>query len=633
MPVAIEPNAPVRLSDADLRPRKAGTVHPSPQDWRDQILYFLLPDRFANGNENNVPRFDCSNPGQHHAGDVAAWMAAGKKFQGGKIQGITAQLPYLKGLGVTTLWVGPVWKQRAGFDDYHGYAIQNFLEVDPRFGTRQDLRDLVDAAHALEMYVLLDVVYNHSGNNWFYRGENGKPVNDMPYRFSPPYPVHGWRTATGASVPVPASPEDGVWPQEFQDFGWYTRAGKIGNFDPIGSERLNDPNAEFRRGDFESLRDLRLNEKEDPPTPQVLAALVDVYRYWIALTDCDGFRIDTCKHIQEEASRNFCGGIREYAESIGKQNFLLLGEVAGGAAMEREYIFIFGRNLDAALDLGEPPKRLAELAKGQGDSVKGFFSQFEGHDAIGSHRQIGRYHVSVLDDHDMIGRAHQRFSALNGIPAAHLQVAHAVGIQLTTLGIPCIYYGTEQAFNGGEYQHDTHVEPLDGGGKIPYADRYIRECMFGGTFGAFQTSGCHFFDPEHPTYLRIAAISAVVRRSGKVGLALRRGRQYLRDVRVLGPGFGEPRAGEVVAWSRLLYDCEVLIAVNTHGTDPRGADVTVDAQLHPVGTQMSVLYRGDWSDAELKHPPTTETVEVRGNGTGRAFVRIDLPPAGMMILG
>src|SRR4051794_17145236 len=84
------------------------------------------------------------------------------------------QARYLQSLGITTLWIGPIWKQRSEDNtSYHGYAIQNFLDVDPRFGTRQDLRDLVDAAHDRGMYVLLDVIYNHMGNNFFYADESG----------------------------------------------------------------------------------------------------------------------------------------------------------------------------------------------------------------------------------------------------------------------------------------------------------------------------------------------------------------------------------------------------------------------------------------------------------------------------
>ena len=631
----IEPVAPLDLASTSLSPR--GSVHLSPVDWRDQILYFLLPDRFSDSKESDRPLFQRSQPSLHAAGDKAAWMASGKRFQGGTIQGIQSKLPYLKQLGVTTLWVGPVWKQRKGFDDYHGYAIQNFLEVDPRFGTRQDLRNLVDAAHQQEMYVILDIIYNHSGNNWFYKGANGTPEDSLPYRYGPCYDVHGWRSEGGSSIPNPITMEDGVWPADFQNFEFYTRAGEIKRWDPADWENPRDPRNEFRRGDFYALKDFRLNELEANHA-EVLANLIKVYRYWIALTDCDGFRIDTVKHVQIEASRNFCGGIREYAESIGKENFLLLGEVAGGASMVRSYVDIFGINLDAALDLGDPPKILAAMCKGQPgiereqNSVAQFFRQFGGQDDLGSHREVGRYHISVLDDHDMIGRGKSRFSAKNTIAANHQQVAHAVGIQLTTLGIPCIYYGTEQGFDGGEHYHDEGIEPKDSRGNIPYDDRYIRECMFGGRFGPFLTEGCHFFDTDHPAYLRIAAIARVVRAPDAIGRAMRRGRQYPRDIRVLGLDFSPSRPGELVAWSRILFDTEILVALNTHGTSSRGADITVDSVLHPPGSEIKILYRGDWSEDELKKTPASESKTVQ-SVNGRAYIRIDLPASGMMILG
>lgn len=161
----VEQSAPETLKDVDLKPR--GRVFRSPATWRDQILYFLMPDRFSDAQENQRPLFDRTNPGQYKTKDKRTWMEGGKKFQGGTLKGIESKLDYLKGLGVTTLWVGPIWKQRKDLETYHGYGIQNFLDIDPRFGTRQDLRDLVDAAHDREMYVLLDIIYNHSGNNWF----------------------------------------------------------------------------------------------------------------------------------------------------------------------------------------------------------------------------------------------------------------------------------------------------------------------------------------------------------------------------------------------------------------------------------------------------------------------------------
>jgi glycosidase len=616
MPTSIEPSAPVELRHANLNPR--GTIIGSPSDWRDQVLYFLLPDRFSDAGESQRPLFDRANSQQFKASNNRAWMEAGKKFQGGTLKGVTSKLDYLKGLGVTALWIGPIWRQRPDLETYHGYGIQNFLDLDPRFGTRQDLRDLVDAAHARGMYVLLDIIYNHSGNNWFY-DVNGAPRDTVPYRFQPPYPVHGWRSGTGQSTANFATLDDGAWPKEFQNLGWYTRAGQIGKFDPEPWEDPLHPDNEFRRGDFFDLKDINLNRDD------ALSAVIRVYQYWIALSDCDGFRIDTVKHTPRDGTRNFCGAIHEYAEAIGKEYFWLLGEVTGGAEMARNYLEIFGRNIDAVLDIGGPASQLAGMVKGLTDA-RGFFDLFRGHDSLGSHRETGRYHVSILDDHDMVGRGKHRFGALSTIQNRNQQVAHAVGTQLTTLGIPCIYYGTEQAFDGSESRHDFTIEP-----HLSFEDRYIRESMFGGTFGAFETSGCHFFDSNHPTYLRIAAIARVRNQQNKVGLALRRGRQYLRETSFLGQPFADPRPGELVAWSRIQFDQEVLVALNSHGTENRGADVTVDPNLHPVGSAMTFLYNGSWSDNELRQPPQNQTVSVQQRN-GRATVRIDLPPAGMVIL-
>ncbi len=622
MPPIIEDKAPNRLERTDFEPY--GKATPSPADWRDQVFYFLLPDRFSNGQESGEKLFDLKNPGKFKTADKRKWMEGGKKFQGGTLKGIKSKLKYLEDLGVTALWLGPIWKQRQDLETYHGYGIQNFLEVDPRFGTREDLRNLVNEAHAQGIYVILDIIYNHSGNNWYYEID-GEPREMVDYRYQPPYDFYGWRSASGTPARTILGAEDGVWPQEFQNVDWYTRAGKIGRWDPEPWEDQMHPDNEFRRGDFYDLKDLDLDH-----WGAALAAIIDVYKYWIALSDADGFRIDTVKHASFEVCKNFCGAIHEYAESIGKENFFLVGEVTGGSQMARNYLDIFGRNVDAVLDIGAAAKNLAGMVKGFTPPAV-FFDQFKGHDLLGSHRETGRYHLSILDDHDMVGQEKRRFAAGNAHETRYAQTAHAVGTMLTTLGVPCLYYGTEQAFDGSTTYHDEGIEPRDQYGKPPFEDRYIREAMFGGTFGAFETEGCHFFDPDHPTYLRIAAIARVRNRKDMIGMALRRGRQYLRETRYYGDSFLVPGPGEVTAWSRIMDRQEVLVALNTHGSEHRGAFVTVHAPTHPSGSAMKLLYRSDWSDAELKDPPQDQTAAVEYFG-GRSTVRVDLPPAGMAIL-
>ena len=92
------------------------------------------------------------------------WAQSGaERWQGGTLRGVRSKLGYLKNLGVTAIWIGPVFKQRGHLDTYHGYGIQDFLDVDPRFGDRRDLVELVADAHAAGLRIILDIIFNHSG--------------------------------------------------------------------------------------------------------------------------------------------------------------------------------------------------------------------------------------------------------------------------------------------------------------------------------------------------------------------------------------------------------------------------------------------------------------------------------------
>ncbi|MFO1113786.1 MAG: alpha-amylase family glycosyl hydrolase [Rhodospirillales bacterium] len=616
----LEAEAQTSVADLDLEPR--GRVYPSPSLWKNQIFYQILPDRFSDGGEAQRPLFDPENPAAHRTPDKKAWMEAGLHFNGGTLQGVRSKLDYLQGLGITGLWLNPSFKQRVDLQTYHGYAIQNFLDIDPRFGTRQDLRDLIDDAHDRGMVVVLDVVIDHTANNWFYGPDvTGILENSLPYRYAPPYSFGGWRSGTGSPVAAIETREDGCWPREFQRQEAYNRCGSIMSWnspDPM------DPNAEFRRGDFFDLK--KLNGFD----AATMHAVIRCYQYWIAVTDCDGFRIDAAKHIPKELCQKFSIAIYRYAQSIGKDNFLLVGEITDNL-MSMNYLSLFGsvfdRALTAVLDINDTPNQIAGTVRGT-CNPESYLGRYRIDTDLALYLQTGRTHVSVVDDHDMSCRSHkERFAAHNSSPNRYWQVAHVVGVQLTTPGIPLVYYGTEQAFDGSEDSHDYNIEPTRFG-----EDRYIRECMFGGTFGAFETSGCHFFNPQHPTYLRIRAIARLRSAEDYVGRALRLGFCFPRETAFCGYPFQLPDEGELVAWSMILADHEVLVALNTHGLESRGADVTVDARLHPPGATFRVRYRADWSDAQLAEPPADENIVVEAGPDGRAVVRLSLPPAGMLIL-
>ncbi|MCF7975744.1 MAG: alpha-amylase [Phycisphaerae bacterium] len=631
-------------------PRPAGeSVYPSPSDWRDEVLYFLLPDRFSDAGEDGRPLLDrhhreAARPVPSHAQTWRwdLWARSGaERWQGGTLRGIRSKLDYLKELGVTALWIGPVFKQRGNLNTYHGYGIQDFLDVDPHLGTRQDLVDLVAAAHAKELRIILDIIFNHSGANFDYR------VNDQRVRqpaFLPwPdfYHAIAWSGPDEQPLDAVHEPDDGVWPKELQDPACYTRAG-TGN---LGKGSIEDDHAEHKRTDFFDLRDFNLDPAPGGNGPDTLNLLAQCYKYWIALTDCDGFRIDTLKHVSFESGRNFCGAIKEFAARLGKHDFFLAGEVAGGDRNQDRYLDVLGLNLNATLDIGEMRPTLTQVAKGLVCPVAYFDGFDPGKAVMGSHRNLGRHHVSILDDHDHVFGAKVRFSSDS---ASDHQVAVGSAIQLFTLGIPCIYYGSEQALAGPETSQRHYLPDWAG------SDRYLREAMFGPEhprragkaglvsgpegvdtdlpgFGPFGTAGQHCFDAQSPAYLRIAAMNA----TRKEHPVLRCGRQYLRPTAFLNRGFGVHGPGEILAWSRILDDEEALCIVNTHGAEARGADVTVDPGLNKPGSAMTVVLNTAQSGhvAPDNLYPVRSKVPVQRAPNGRAYVAIrGLPASEVLVL-
>jgi glycosidase len=552
------------------------TPFPSPQDWRDHFIYFLLVDRFDN-NQEGIPLF------VPEAVPHGREPEQGKVFQGGNLKGIIRRLDYIRGLGVGAIWLSPVFKNRQERQDsYHGYGIQDFLEVDPRFGTKEDLRELVREAHARQIYVIMDIIINHTGDNWAY-------PNDEPYRFwksaAGPFDFGFWREFD----PAPGFQDnDAVWPKELQQKECYKRRGQIQNWCDM-QEAIN--------GDFLSLKELDITRSS------VLDTLIKVYKYWVSYADVDGFRVDTVKHMEDSATAIFCNAIREYARRIGKHNFFIFGEVVGDDGTIQQYI---GRNsripgtserfpsLDACLDF---PLYfvLEEVIKGfvNPSALRNRYESFRKN--YSDHGSAGEFFVTFIDNHDQMSRPYRRFMHNN----THAeQVILAVGYLLTSQGVPCIYYGTEQNF--------------DGGGD---SDAYVRECMFGGKWGAFNTTGHHFFNSGHATYAGIAAIAEIRKQEP----ALRYGRQYFREISGDGNGFGYPMDGKcTLAYSRILDNREILIAMNLD-EQPRNEYLTVDANLNIPGGEM----------VDLLDPARKVLVEKVGE---RLAVRVSLQGHGMAIL-
>ncbi len=556
----------------DFHPNKP--LYPSPADWRDQFIYFMLVDRFDN-NDPSVPPYA---PGVTSTGRS---VEQGRLFQGGNLKGVTRRLDYIKELGCTAVWLSPVLKNRVdSADSYHGYGIQNYLEVDPRFGTLEDLQTLTREAHARGMYVILDIILNHTGDVWAYPGNEPYYYHQgMEFGFG------FWREADPAEG---FQPDDAVWPVELQNPEAFKRQGEIRNW-------WNEQEA--RDGDFLSLKELDLTRSE------VLDALIKAYKYWIVNADVDGFRVDTVKHMETSATAIFCNAIREYAQRVGKNNFFLFGEIVAGDEVIERYL---GRNsriegtnerfpsLDAALDF--PTYFVLE------EVIKGFsnptvlWQRYERlHESYADHGEAGRFFVTFVDNHDQMSRPYRRFLHNNPHPR---QAVLAITYLLTSQGVPCIYYGTEQGFDGGGDN-----------------DCYVRECMFGGGWGAFNSTGGHFFNEENEIYQAISHVARIRRQEP----ALRFGRQYFREISGNGTDFGPPLDGHcIMAHSRILDTEEVLVALNLD-EQPSAAYVNVDWRLSSPGSRMRNLLQPD------------QVVDVE-ECNGRAAVYLDMPGHSVCLL-
>src|SRR5215217_8236603 len=175
--------APTSLAEIDLTPIPGKT-------------YFEMLDRFHDG----LARGSVGGTGR------SAGFATADDFHGGTLKGITKNLDYIAGLGCSAIWLSPVFENNAGA--YHGYNISNYLDIDPHFGTKEDLIELVDAAHNFQknghpfpIRIILDVVINHSGNNWLYKDEDQPGIESYKYLNDTQFDFGDWRS-TDRPLPV-----------------------------------------------------------------------------------------------------------------------------------------------------------------------------------------------------------------------------------------------------------------------------------------------------------------------------------------------------------------------------------------------------------------------------------------------
>jgi len=371
---------------------------------QDDVMYLITPDRFANGDPTNDEPAEA--PGSPDRSKPRA-------YHGGDLRGIQNHLPYLKDLGVTTLWLTPIVKNGAA-QDYHGYGAVDLYAVEPHLGALKDYQDLVAAAHKQGMKIFFDIVPNHVGPK-------------HPWVSNPPLP--DWFHGTLQHHIDSFSPLKG---------SFYGKAGgdAIAN-DPF--EALIDPHASMRMKRnltegwfFGILPDMNT---ENPVVEQYL---LQNGIWWAEISGLDGYRVDTFPYVARKFWANWHAGLHRLYPRL-----TTIGEVfhpdpsvtsffVGGArrydgidsGLSTVFDFPMFFTLRDVLLRNAPAGRIADVLR---------------HDALYAHPEML---VPFFANHDVA-----RFASAEGSSPAKQRLAF--GLALTLRGIPEIYYGDEIGMPGG----------------------------------------------------------------------------------------------------------------------------------------------------------------------------------------
>lgn len=520
---------------------------------QDEVIYFLLPDRFDNGDTANdtggIPGgrldhgFDPTHEGFYHGGDLA---------------GLIRRLDYIQGLGATAVWLAPVFKNKPvqgepgrEFSGAHGYWITDFTTVDPHFGDEATFAAFVEAAHARGMKVYMDIIANHTADVIRYRE---CPKNDCAYRSRADYPYSRRGGPDGGPI------NEGFDGTDFDRLTDPTYA--YTPYVPAGEETvkvpawLNDPIYYHNRGDTtfagESSLDGDFAGLDDLFTehPRVVQGMIDIYGDWIDRYGIDGFRIDTARHVNSAFWQAFVPAMLERARAKGIPNFHIFGEVYDhDPAMLARFTRV--DRYPAVLDFAfqTTATDVANGVKGTDALAKLFMADavYEGGEAAAM--QLPTF----LGNHDMgriggfIAKAHPQAS--DDELLARTTLAHA--LMMFSRGVPTIYYGDEQGFAGiGGY--GAARADLFGGQVTDYAAHKV----IGGRRAAFDTAA--------PLYVRISEMAKL----RQTLPALRRGLQTVR--------FAGDKPGLFAVSRKIDGEAgETLILFNS-STAPVTANVEVD---------------------------------------------------------
>ncbi|MFE0253358.1 pullulanase-type alpha-1,6-glucosidase [Streptomyces sp. NPDC059010] len=479
-------------------PSDAGlAAEPARHDATREQFYFVLPDRFANGDTGN-----------DKGGLTGSRLATGYDptdkgfYQGGDLKGLTKRLDYIKGLGTTSIWMAPIFKnqpvQGTGSNAsaaYHGYWITDFTQVDPHFGTNKDLETLISKAHAKGMKVYFDVITNHTADvvdyeeksyDYLSKGafpyltKDGKPFDDADYADGKSgFPAVG--TGSFPRTPtVPAAKRNVKVPSWLNDPTMYHNRGDS----TFAGESST-------HGDFGGLDDLWTER------PEVVSGMEKIYQRWVRDFDIDGFRIDTVKHVNMEFWTQWATALDSYAAKRGRDDFFMFGEVYS-ADPDITSPYVTQGRLDATLDF--PFQEAARQYASQGGSAQKLAGVFADDYKYTTDKANAYEQVTFLGNHDM-GRIGYFLNQDNPKATdAELLEKDKLANELMFLsrGNPVVYYGDEQGFTGAGGDKDAR-QTLFASKTADYLDD--------DQIGTDRTHASDAYDTGAPLYRQISALA------------------------------------------------------------------------------------------------------------------------------
>ncbi|MEU6065768.1 pullulanase-type alpha-1,6-glucosidase [Streptomyces sp. NPDC047082] len=591
-------------SDAKL------AAQPARHDDTREQFYFVMPDRFANGDKSN-----------DQGGLTGSRLSTGYDptdkgfYQGGDLKGLTKRLDYIKGLGTTSIWMAPIFKNRPvqgtgtnASAGYHGYWITDFTRVDPHFGTNKDLETLISKAHAKGMKVFFDVITNHTADVVDYKEKSYDYLSKGAF----PYLTKDGRPFDDAAY------ADGRRKFPAVDAGSFPRTPKVTSNSKVPSW-LNDPTMYHNRGDstyagesttygdFSGLDDLWTER------PEVVSGMEKIYQRWVKDFGVDGFRIDTVKHVNMEFWTQWATALDKYAAAHGRKNFFMFGEVYSADASITSPYVTQGR-LDATLDF--PFQEAARQYASQGGSAQKLAGVFGDDYKYTTDKANAYEQVTFLGNHDM-GRIGYFLNQDNPKATdAELLGKDRLANELMFLsrGNPVVYYGDEQGFTGSGGDKDARQTMF--ASKVP-------DYLDDDEIGTDRTHASDAYDKSAPLYKKIAALAKLRRNNPALTDGVQTQR-YTAD----GPGIyaftrADARTGAeyVVAFNNAGEDRTATFATGSadmtyrgiYGTDAT-ANTDADKKLTvtvPAGSAVVLKAAGT-----LAKPATKPTITLKAPDTG-----------------